>query len=81
MDTTIYGTIASSLGEDNMQVIKSLKSQKQLQETQLSFQKSKTAGVTGFPTVFIEVDGKQSILTRGYSSYEKFEKALKKYLN
>lgn len=80
MDTATYGSIAKFLGEDSLEVISGLKSQDQLQKTQSSFQKSKTAGITGFPAVFIEVDGEKSLLTRGYSSYDKFEKALKKYL-
>lgn len=80
VDISIYSSLAREFGEDSVEfdnILKSATLQKQVQE---SFQRSRAAGVNGFPTVIYSSENKKEVLTRGYTDYSTIEKRLLRYL-
>jgi putative protein-disulfide isomerase len=51
-----------------------------LKATKAEYALAETLGVTGFPTLILEKDGKKTVLARGYSSFDQLDSKLKKLL-
>lgn len=64
-----YGEIAKEFGINPLDFVSKMKEDKYLETTKQEFSMASVMGVDGFPTVFIEKNGKRMVLTRGYVNY------------
>ncbi len=68
-----YGAIASKFGIDAEGFGLKMKEPKYTNLAQIDFEKSNALGVTGFPTVFMEINGKRYKIGSGYMPFEQLE--------
>jgi len=71
-----YGKLAAEFGLDANAFVAQMKEEESLKMTRAEFQRAGAMGVTGFPTLFLEQDGKYTVLARGYVPLERLEAAL-----
>jgi putative protein-disulfide isomerase len=68
-----YGKIASKFGIDSVNFVEKMKEPKYRKLAEADFEKSSTLGVTGFPTIFIETEGKYHKIGSGYMPMSQLE--------
>lgn len=68
-----YGAIATKFGLDAKTFVLKMKEPKYTILAESDFQKSNALGVSGFPTVFVEVDGKYHKIGSGYMPFNQLE--------
>ncbi len=68
-----YGKIASKFEIDSANFVEKMKEPKYRKLAEADFEKSSTFGVTGFPTIFIEVEGKYHKIGSGYMPMSQLE--------
>ena len=68
-----YGNIAAEFGLDSTDFVLQMKDTINVQNAANDFKKSNDLGVTGFPTVFIEVDGVYHKIASGYVPFNVLE--------
>jgi putative protein-disulfide isomerase len=80
-DTAHYGSMAAEFGLDSTAFMAQMQSPATLSLAKADMALSSSMGVTGFPTVVAEVDGKRVVIARGFLDAKtletNFEKALK----
>ncbi|MEM8524978.1 MAG: DsbA family protein [Bacteroidota bacterium] len=69
-----YGKIAANFGLEAEEFVMKMNDDTYLKQAEGDFSKSKALGVTGFPTVFIEVNDTYYKIASGYIPFEKLEK-------
>ena len=68
-----YGKIAAEFGLDSIDFVLQMKDTINVQNAANDFKKSNDLGVSGFPTVFIEVDGVYHKIASGYVPFNVLE--------
>lgn len=76
-----YGEYAAAVGCDPAAFIAGMKSDENRKEAEADFQKAKALGVTGFPVVMVEKNGKFHRIAEGYISYPELKARYLKLLN
>ena len=71
-----YGKLAAEFGLDADAFVSQMKQKESLQMARTEFRRAGAMGVAGFPTLFLEQDGKYTVLARGYMPLERLEAAL-----
>jgi putative protein-disulfide isomerase len=69
-----YGEIASTFGFDAKSFVSKMKDSKYKKLAEEDFKKSSTLNVSGFPTVFVEINGKYYKIGSGYMAFSQLEK-------
>ncbi|WGK64834.1 DsbA family protein [Croceiramulus getboli] len=69
----VYGKIASKFGIDSESFVLTMKDSKYNQSAEDDFAKSAALGVTGFPTVFLEMEGVHHKMGSGYMPFNQLE--------
>ncbi|MGY6561615.1 MAG: DsbA family protein [Luteibaculaceae bacterium] len=64
-----YGEIAAKFGLDSVLFVQKMKDPKYLSLAKEDFKKSADLKVSGFPTIFLEIDNKHYVLGNGYMPY------------
>ena len=72
-DTAAYASLAEEFGIDGKTLVTQMKQPTFQEKAQEDFRKSQQLGVTGFPTVFAEVEETLYPLARGYTSLSDLE--------
>jgi putative protein-disulfide isomerase len=74
-DYEAYGQLAAEFGLDASSFVTEMKSNENLQLTREEFQRASGFGVTGFPTVLLQQNGRIVVLARGYVPLSRLEAA------
>ena len=72
-DLNVYGRIAAKFGQNSEDFILKMKDPSYLNYAEEDFEISSNLGVTGFPTVFLEVNGVHHRIASGFVSFKELE--------
>lgn len=72
-----FAELAEAQGYNSKEFLAEINSENATTMTQSDFERSSKMGVTGFPTVVVEVNNKLYAIARGYSSLSQLEKQFK----
>jgi putative protein-disulfide isomerase len=75
-----YTNIAKHFGINPTEFLETMNSDTTKTATRNDFKKVEDAGINGFPTLLIKINGQVSPITRGFEKYEKLEKKIEKLL-
>ena len=76
-----YTHLAEHYGINSAEFLQTMNSDSTKTATRNDFKKVEDAGINGFPTLLIKIDGQVSPITHGFEKYEKLEKKIEKLLN
>ncbi|MGK7393806.1 MAG: DsbA family protein [Candidatus Cyclobacteriaceae bacterium M3_2C_046] len=68
-----YGKLAQKFNLESTTFIEKMKTDKYLEKVQQDFKKTSQLGVSGFPTLFLEDNGKHTRIVNGYVDYPKLD--------
>ncbi len=73
-DEQVYIPLVKKYGIDEKLFMEKMKSAEMKQTAEAGFQQSSAFGVSGFPCVIMEINGKYYALTRGFTDFESLKK-------
>lgn len=72
-NTNYYGTIAERFNVDSKDFMLKMRDSLYLESAEMDFKKTVNLGVKGFPSVFVEIDGKYYNIANGYVTFTVLE--------